>query len=232
MGKKKVILLFLDLEGTILREVDGEYDDQEMYCFLEQIDRLQKNTNAQVNMHIVSPVYQDVMEIIVDKIDRNIHSYNRIHFGKSDLKEIEGAACYPEEHMHSEEFEGDKIVWLKRPTNMNDFDTAKYGKARYVRNWYEAYEDSRSAETVMCIYCGNGRNDIAAINYVNAQTNGFAVCPKNSRTEAKKRAFFVSDKEDLPGITEGIGTINERIEKRNIDDDKNIKDKQIEVEEK
>lgn len=232
MEKQKIILLFLDLEGTILREVDGEYDDQEMYYFLEQIDRLQRDTDAQVRMHLVSPVYKDVMEMIIDKIDRNIHSYNRIHRGKADLKEIEGGACYPDEHMHSEEFQGDRIVWLKKPTNMNDFDTARYGKARYVKNWYEAYEETKYIETIMCIYCGNGRNDLAAIDYVNNQKNGFAVCPNNSRREAKKRAFFVSEKEDLPGITEGIGAINERIEKKNVEDDKNIKDKQMEGEEK
>ncbi len=45
MEKRKIILLFLDLEGTILREEDGLYDDEEMYHFLEQIDKLQKNTN-------------------------------------------------------------------------------------------------------------------------------------------------------------------------------------------
>lgn len=232
MEKKKIILLFLDLEGTILREVDGEYDDEEMYCFLEQIDMLQKNTDSQVNMHLVSPVYKDVMESIIDRIDRNIHSYNSIHCGKSNIREIEGGACYPDETMHSEEYRGDRIVEMKKPTNMSDFDTARYGKARYVRNWCEAYEESRYTETTMCIYCGNGRNDLAAIDYINGRKNGFAVCPNNSRKEAKKRAFFVSNKEDLAGITEGIFSINERIEKRNNGYDKNTTSKQIEGEEK
>ena len=220
MEKKKIILLFLDLEGTILREEDGLYDDEEMYYFLEQIDKLQKSTNAQVKMHLVSPVYKDVMEKIMDKIDMNIHSYNRIHRGNAYIKEIEGAACYPEEGVQSEEFEGDRIVPLKKPIDSNDFDTARYGKAHYARSWYEAYDENIYTDIGMCIYCGNGRNDIAAIDYVNSRKNGFAVCPNNSRTDAKKRAFYVSAKTDLPGITEGIGAINQCIEKRNIDDKK------------
>lgn len=224
MEKKKIVLLFLDLEGTILREEDGLYDDEEMYYFLEQIDKLQKNTNAQVKIHLVSPVYKDVMEKIMYKIDMNIHSYNRIHRGNAYIKEIEGAACYPEEEMQSEEFEGDRIVPLKRPINSQDFDTARYGKAHYVRNWYEAYDENVYTDIGMCIYCGNGRNDIAAIDYVNSRKNGFAVCPNNSRTDAKKRAFFVSEKTDLLGITEGIGAINERIEKRNVEQDINTKE--------
>lgn len=227
MEKKKIVLLFSDLEGTILREEDGEYNDEEMYHFLEQIDKLQKNTNAQVKIHLVSPVYKNAMEMIMNKIDTNIQSYNHIHSGNLRIREIEGAACYPEEGIQSEEFEGDRIVPLKRPIDMNNFDTARYGKAHYVRNWYEAYEEDMYTDIVMCIYCGNGRNDLAAIDYVNSRKNGFAICPKNSRKEAKKKAFHVSEKTDLQGITEGICAINERIEKRSIEEDKNVLTEQI-----
>ena len=71
----------------------------------------------------------------------------------------------------------------------------------------------------MCIYCGNGQNDLAAIDYINSQKNGFAVCPDNSRKVAKEKAYFVSKKRDLRGITEGIEAINKEIEKRNVKED-------------
>ena len=38
---EKIILLYSDLEGTILRESDSKYDDTDMYNFLKQLSRLQ-----------------------------------------------------------------------------------------------------------------------------------------------------------------------------------------------
>jgi len=62
---RKKILMFFDLEGTILRESDGQYDNEAMYNFLAQISRLQELTDAEVNLHLVSPVYQKQMEEIM-----------------------------------------------------------------------------------------------------------------------------------------------------------------------
>lgn len=56
---------------------------------------------------------------------------------------------------------------------------------------------------------------------------GLLYAQKNSRKEAKKKAFHVSEKTDLQGITEGICAINERIEKRSIEEDKNVLTEQI-----
>ena len=53
---EKIILLYSDLEGTILRESDSEYDDTDMYNFLKQLSRLQELMDAKVRMHIVSPI--------------------------------------------------------------------------------------------------------------------------------------------------------------------------------
>ena len=39
--KQKIIILYSDLEGTLLRESDGKYDDADMYDFLTQLDKLQ-----------------------------------------------------------------------------------------------------------------------------------------------------------------------------------------------
>ncbi len=66
----------------------------------------------------------------------------------------------------------------------------------------------------MIIYCGNGMNDLASMDYVNSKKGGFVVCPDNSRHEAKARTKLVGRKTDLQGLTEGIANINKLIEKR------------------
>ena len=40
---------------------------------------------------------------------------------------------------------------------------------------------------------------------------GYVVCPKNSRTEVKNIANFVSEKEDLQGITECLESLNKQL---------------------
>lgn len=214
MEKEKVILLFSDLEGTILREADGKYDDEAMYNFLSQIDRLQQLTNASVNIHLVSPVYKEMMEMIMDGIDKNIGSYNVIHRNNRRIPFIEGGTSTPETEMMSGEFLGDRILPLKKPIDARQFDSSRYGKANYVRTWCGVYDDSESKDLIMRIYCGNGQNDLSAMDYVKSQRGGFVVCPDNSRKLAKQKANYVSSKTDLQGITEGIANINREIEKR------------------
>lgn len=221
MKKRKVILLFSDLEGTILKESDGNFDPETMYGFLLQLHKLQQLTGADVHMHLVSPVFQKQMQEVMNKIDKEIGQYNRLHKWECPLSSIEGGAAYPED-MFASEFTGDRITPLKKPINSQDFDTARYGKANYVRYWCEHYanEDPRS-ELVMAIYCGNGRNDLEAMDYVKNLKAGFVVCPANSRHEAKAKTTLVSEKTDLRGITDGITEINKKIERRknpNIDD--------------
>lgn len=216
--EKNIILLFSDLEGTILRELDGLYSDEDMEQFLSQIDKLQTLTNSQVKIHLVSPVYQKQMEEVMSKIDRNIIRYNRVHRDSREIQEIESAAAYPEIGMSHGEFLGDRITELKRPINERDFDTARYGKAHYVRTWCESYKENDYVNLKMAIYCGNGRNDLTAMDYINGKVEGkrrgLVVCPDNTRREAKAKAFHVSSKTDLLGIAEGIEAINKEIEKR------------------
>lgn len=50
---EKIILLYSDLEGTILNESSRTFEDIEMYNFLKQLSRLQELMNAKVRMHII-----------------------------------------------------------------------------------------------------------------------------------------------------------------------------------
>lgn len=214
MNKRKIILLFSDLEGTILNEQDGTFSPEDMYQFLLQIEQLQQLTGAKVNMHLVSPVYPKQMEEIMNQIDKQIARFNRLHNHENDIPRIECGAAYPEEEMRLEEFLGDRIMALKKPVSAKDFDTARYGKANYVRNWYETYKENPNIDVVMSMYCGNGRNDLTAMEYIKKTENGFIVCPNNTRREAKAKTPFVSEKTDLLGIADGIGMINKKIKER------------------
>ena len=66
---KKVIMLFLDLEGTIIGEENGNISEERIDVLLNSINNLEKATNKKVNIHIVSPVSIKSMEIIIDDID-------------------------------------------------------------------------------------------------------------------------------------------------------------------
>lgn len=91
---EKIILLYSDLEGTILRESDSKYDDTDMYNFLKQLSKLQELMDAKVRMHIVSPVSQNQMTDILEKLDKSFTSFNRLQ--KEPIKKlryVEGAAA-------------------------------------------------------------------------------------------------------------------------------------------
>lgn len=213
MEDKKVILLFSDLEGTILGEENGNYSEEKMNLFLEQIERIQKNTNTKVHIHLVSPVFEKQMEEVIDKIDTSIIRYNRKNGDKTFIEEIEGGSCTQEigVSQNYRKFQS-KVVPFKLPINTKEADTSLYGKENYVKTWCNYYTDKGALKTA--IYCGNGSNDLNAMKYIKERANGFVVCPKNSRTEVKNIADFVSDKPELLGITEGLTKINDEIEKR------------------
>lgn len=211
MRKDKKILLFSDLEGTILREIDGKYDKEAMYNFLAQIDRLQQLADAEVHIHLVSPVYRKQMEEIMDRIDDDIVRYNMLHPDHDRIPMIECGSFTPDRGMYEQEFTGDKAMPLKMPIDSRQFDTSRYGKAHYVETWCDMYKSR--GELLMPIYCGNGQNDLSAMDCVKKE-KGLIVCPSNSRTLAKQKAHFVSNETDLRGITEGIENINKKIAER------------------
>ena len=212
MKKEKNILLFLDLEGTILRETDGDYDQEAMYQFLGELDILQSLTDANVNIHLVSPVYKKQMEDIIKRIDRDIDRYNKLHSEHEDIPEIECGSFTPDIGMSLEELFGDKTIALKMPKDSRQIDTSIYGKANYVKQWCEMYQERK--KLFMTIYGGNGINDLSAMSYVKEQKSGFVICPSNSRPQAQSKADFVSERRNLLGIIEGIQYINGQILKR------------------
>lgn len=205
MEEKKIIMFFLDLEGTIIDEESGEMQKDKIESLLESLNRLEQMTGSIVNMHIVSPVFIHDMERVMDQLDRIIANYNNKN--QTRLKDIQGAVAYPETNYISTNDLYDKIF----PMNISrgeDFD--RYGKLDYVKKWIEAMENKID----FTIYGGNGLNDTSAMEYIKRNKKGFAICPKNSYDKVKNIADYVSDKDESEGIKDGIDFINEQIERR------------------
>lgn len=221
MDEKKQILVFFDLEGTIIEEELGEINKEKIKEILNSLNRLEENTNAKVNIHIVSPVFIEQMKKVIDDLDRLIIRYNMAN-GKN-LKEVQGAVAHPEvKYVQSEDFLHDKIIPMKLPTRIADGYKDKYGKFDYVRNWIEAMND----KVEFSIYAGNGFNDTKAMEYIKRSKNGFVICPENSHPDVKKISDYVSEKHAEDGIIDGIDYINQQIEKRKTDTTQKISDEE------
>ena len=74
---KNVILYFTDLEGTMLREKDGQYDREELYKLFGQLSDLQNSLQADVKINIVSPIFMEQMKKLVSHFNLEIARYNR-----------------------------------------------------------------------------------------------------------------------------------------------------------
>lgn len=212
--EEKVILLFSDLEGTILGEENIEskekYKKETMQKFLAQIDRLQRLTGAEVHMHFVSPIYMEKMEEILEKIDDEIATYNKEHPDSKRLRMTECGGCLGRRKIDGSEDYGRKTIPLRMIMDSRNIDTSGNAKVNYVEGWHQIYKDRGR---LMSIYCGNGSNDIAAMKFVQ-RSEGFTVCPANSPVAVKEIADFTSQRTELEGVVEGIENINKKIEER------------------
>ena len=207
MDDKKEIMVFLDLEGTIIEEELGQVNNDKINEILVSISKMEEVTGCKVNIHIVSPVFMHIMEEVVDKFDHTIIRYNRKN-GKN-LKEIQSAVAYPETKYIQENYLYDKIIPMKISPTADSGEKDRQGKFDYVRNWIETMKD----KTAFSIYGGNGYNDMKAMEYVK-RNMGFVICPENSYEGVKKIADYVSDKHAADGIKEGLDFINKQIELR------------------
>lgn len=207
MVDKKEIMVFFDLEGTIIEEEFGEINEEKIVNILDSLSELEQITGSKINMHIVSPVFMHTMEETIDKIDRIIFKYNRLK-GKN-LKEIQGAVAYPDTNYIDDNYLYDRIIPMNLSALAQPGEKDQYGKFDYVRNWIESMKDRIS----FSIYGGNGFNDIKAMEYIKSN-KGFVICPENSYIGVKKLADYVSEKHASEGIKDGIDFINREIEKR------------------
>lgn len=207
MEDKKEIMIFFDLEGTLIEEELGEVNVEKINGVLDSISKLEEVTGSKVNLHVVSPVSIKDMKQIVDKLDRLIMRYNRAN--NKDLKEFQGAVAYPDTEYVDNNYLYDVIIPMEISPVADIGEKDRNGKFYYVRNWVEALED----RIAFSIYAGNGYNDTKAMQYVKSQ-KGFVICPENSHSTVKDLADYVSEKHAADGVKEGFDFINQQIEKR------------------
>lgn len=212
------IIFFSDLEGTILRESDGNFDDKDFYDLISELSKLGNVTNSTIEIRLVSPVGFKKMDLIIDRMENILVRHSKLT-NSGNVKLIEAAASSYD--LRDEFFApkvSNKITELPKTQNGNP-NGAQEQKRRYVKLVVDTENDTQNVP-FLYIYAGNGRNDITAMKSLKSVKNNFIICPKNSRTAIKQMADFVSEKTDILGIIDGIHEINKKIRERRIDNSK------------
>lgn len=213
MNNNKVILMFCDLEGTLLNEKNGTLDARKLFRFFDQINKIQQTTKSTVYMHLLSPIPLDIMEKVLDKLDTYIAKYN-MEKG-TFIRDIQGAtASYPA-GISQEENTYDRIAPFPERATKDAYDIAAQGKLEYVEKWIRGINNLD-----FCIYAGNGRNDFRAIDYIRKNSKGYSICPENSRRTVKSIVNFTSTNPDIEGVIDGLNNLNNLLIQKNRNEDR------------
>lgn len=209
----KAILMFCDLEGTLLNEKNGTLDARKLFRFFDQINKIQQTTKSTVYMHLLSPIPLDIMEKVLDKLDTYIAKYNREK--RTFIRDIQGAtASYPA-GISQEENTYDRIAPFPERATKDAYDIAAQGKLEYVEKWIRGINNLD-----FCIYAGNGRNDFRAIDYIRKNSRGYSICPENSRRTVKSIVNFTSTNPDIEGVIDGLNNLNNLLIQKNRNEDR------------
>ncbi len=209
----KAILMFCDLEGTLLNEKNGTLDARKLFRFFDQINKIQQTTKSTVYMHLLSPIPLDIMEKVLDKLDTYIAKYNREK--RTLIRDIQGAtASYPA-GISQEENTYDRIAPFPERATKDAYDIAAQGKLEYVEKWIRGINNLD-----FCIYAGNGRNDFRAIDYIRKNSRGYSICPENSRRTVKSIVNFTSTNPDIEGVIDGLNNLNNLLIQKNRNEDR------------
>lgn len=213
MGNKK-ILYFSDLEGTLLREKDGEVDDKDLFDLVTELAKLGTLTKSDIDIRLISPVGFKKMNATVDKIDRVIARQSLLDKkNKTKIRLVEAAASPFDigDDIFLERRMSKKLVQLPEVIRLSD--KSRDEKKKYIDLVINNQSDPNDVS--LYIYSGNGRNDIDAMKELKKNRNCFIICPSNSRTEIKNMADFASEKTDIHGVIDAFKKINQKIEMRN-----------------
>lgn len=202
---KSDIVIFTDLEGTILRDIDGKYDETEMFQFLRQINRLEKLEDATAQIHILSPMTVDQMKYILDELDEAFAKYNKT--SGNYVSYIKSAIAIQDNYTDWRNIPNRML--LVKYKNLNQYGEEKLS---YVESYMKAHEGD---DIKKIIYMGNGANDVMAMQKVKSN-NGIVICPYNSTDEVKKIATYKSNEEDLRGLVDGFSKLCQEVEKQKV----------------
>ncbi len=202
---KSDIVIFTDLEGTILREIDGKYDETVMFQFLRQINRLEKLEDATAQIHILSPMTVDQMKYILDELDEAFAKYNKT--SGNYVSYIKSAIAIQDNYTGWRNIPNRML--LVKYKNLNQYGEEKLS---YVESYMKAHKGD---DIKKMIYMGNGANDVMAMQKIKSN-NGIVICPYNSTDEVKKIATYKSNEEDLRGLVDGFSKLCQEVEKQKV----------------
>ena len=202
---KSDIVIFTDLEGTILREIDGKYDETVMFQFLRQINRLEKLEDATAQIHILSPMTVDQMKYILDELDEAFAKYNKT--SGNYVSYIKSAIAIQDNYTDWRNIPNRML--LVKYKNLNQYGEEKLS---YVESYMKAHKND---DIKKMIYMGNGANDVMAMQKIKSN-NGIVICPYNSTDEVKKIATYKSNEEDLRGLVDGFSKLCQEVEKQKV----------------
>lgn len=202
---KSDIVIFTDLEGTILREIDGKYDETVMFQFLRQINRLEKLEDATAQIHILSPMMVDQMKYILDELDEAFAKYNKT--SGNYVSYIKSAIAIQDNYTDWRNIPNRML--LVKYKNLNQYGEEKLS---YVESYMKAHKGD---DIKKMIYMGNGANDVMAMQKIKSN-NGIVICPYNSTDEVKKIATYKSNEEDLRGLVDGFSKLCQEVEKQKV----------------
>lgn len=208
---EKKIVIFTDLEGTLLREEDGQYSEDEMFLFLDQISKLEELEGAKANIHIVSPMFIDQIQRILEQLDKTIIKYNEAKGKKLSMVVTASATEQESNFLMGHKSYSSRIMPLEYDYDLLRSGLYGYEKLEYVTSRLREY---RKGDIKRRIYLGNGRNDILSMKEIKKTPNGTVICPNNSRRDVKAIADYTSDKTDLSGVTEGFSKLCQVIEQQ------------------
>ena len=190
-GKKDISVVFSDLEGTLLREEDGDFDPQQFQSLIGKIHTFLSQTSTELKFVIVSPIESKYMVPLLDKLDDEFHAFNKEH---NTRYKIDVAACYKE---------SDTMDNL--PNNILPILDDRAGKKRVVD--YLTDSLGYRFNIMNTIYMGNGRNDVDSIDFLRSKykDHAFTICPQNSRNKLKANPKnYIGEETDLSGLNNGF----------------------------
>lgn len=211
--KDRDFLIFMDVDGTLLKDGSSQIDEADMEKFLNNVNELEEKLKCKVKIHLISPMESTLMEKIMMQADKMIDKYN---IKKSTrIYRLEGAGVYPNEYFNIIGSKKRSIIPI--PPNYSGKQDGHYGKRIYVETTTEHYKQSPYAnELVGMIYAGNGSNDREAMEYI-YKKGGHCIGPSNSSESLKDILEYRGECENLAGIAGAMEKVVKDYEKKQED---------------
>ncbi len=209
MINDNTIILYSDLEGTLLNEDTRDFDSEHIWSFLKELQNIQENTEKSISINIVSPTYPSSMENYIKKLDNYISEFNRKNTSSRRLDYVNAGISY-----YSDEF--DKQSRDRRVIPL--FEYNRFSKSNQTLNMKKNFIVENiirfnNLKDIQYMYLGNGTNDLEAMKFINSQ-GGITCCPNNSKTTVKQIATYQGTSTDIKGIAEALKSYNIELEKR------------------